>query len=258
MSAAPSHPVSAVASGRLRTGPQAVLQPEAAPIAYVGGTRVMESVRQTTTMGSAAAEITADPTPPAPPARRGKTYAMAGGGIALVGGIIAVISLGGSNSPSRSTVPHATESAAVAAPAPEKATPTTPAEPAPTAAPKVVAPSAPETVRIDLQGVPARTVVTVDGKAVALPVELPRGTAVHHIVLKTPSGVERALDLDGSRDRLVELMFDKKASSSDDKGSRSSSGDGSHHSSSGSSSRDRPAGGKKKTGNSDRDAIIDL
>ncbi|HEX3694532.1 MAG TPA: serine/threonine-protein kinase [Polyangia bacterium] len=251
---APSKPASVIESGRVRvpSGPNPVLEPSG-PIA-VGGTRVMETVRPTTTMGSAAAEIAPNPVAAAPP-KRGMTFAIAGGTIVAVGGILAVVFTRG-GSPAK-TVSVAEPAVVAAAPAPEKLPPAPPAAeppPAPAADPKPVAEAAvPPTVRIDLQGVPARTVVTVDGRAADLPLQLPRGSQMHHVVLKPPSGAERVLDLDGSKDRLVELLFDKPHGSSDGQGSHGGSGESSGHHSSGSS---HGSGKKKPAG--DRDAITDI
>ncbi|HEY2899132.1 MAG TPA: protein kinase [Polyangia bacterium] len=247
---APARPASVIESGRMRmpSGPNPVLEPSG-PVA-VGGTRVMETVRPTTTMGSAAAEIASNPV--AAPPKRGMTFAVAGGAIVAIGGILAVVfTRGGSPGKTASVSEPAVVSAA---PAPEKLPPAPPAAeppPAPAAEPKpAAAPALPQTVRIDLQGVPARTVVTVDGRAADLPLQLPRGAQMHHVVLKAPSGAERALDLDGSKDRLVELVFDKPHGSSDGQGSHSSGSDGSsgHHS--------HGSGKKKPSG--DRDAITDI
>jgi serine/threonine-protein kinase len=252
----PAKPASVIESGRVRV-PTGSGPDTSVPAAYVGGTRVMEAqVRPTTTMGSAAAEVQKAPVV-ARPAARGKMFALAGGAV-LVVGVIAIVATRGGSPHKRSVVAEPTATAAsvdnVAAPAPPA--PSAAAEPPPAAA-APSAPALPDTVRIDLQGVPARTAVTLDGRPASLPLQIARGPQVHRIVLKPPSGAERTLEIDGSKDRLVELMFDKRASSTDSQSSHSSSSD-SGHSSSGSSHGKSSSGKKKPGAGSDRDAITDI
>ncbi|HVR64886.1 MAG TPA: protein kinase [Polyangia bacterium] len=247
---------------RPATGPNAVLESPSGPLVGPGGTRVMEAVRPTTTMGSAAAEIadTSDRLPAAAPAKRGKTFAVAAAAVVLVGGAIAAFGMRGGAPARTTTAATATEPAIAAAPppAPQQLPPA--AEPAPAPQPPAAqppAPAPPATVRIDLQGIPARTTITVDGQAATLPLQLPRGSAVHQIVLRPPSGSERRLEIDGTKDRLVELMFDKHAPG-EASASRASGGGESTHRSSGSGSSHGAGTSKKKPGASDREAITDI
>jgi serine/threonine protein kinase len=88
--------------------------------------------------------------------------------------------------------------------APEPRPSGTPALPGVTpAAPKV----APETVRIDVHGIPPGTEVTVDGAPSALPVVVIRGKDSHRIGVRTPDGTQQSVDVDGTRDRVVELVL---------------------------------------------------
>jgi hypothetical protein len=67
------------------------------------------------------------------------------------------------------------------------------------------------TVQIDIEGLDPRTAVTVDGQAATLPLRLPRGPQVHRIVLRPPTGRQRSVEIDGTRDRVIELLTDRGA-----------------------------------------------
>jgi len=78
---------------------------------------------------------------------------------------------------------------------------------APPADPRSAAPPAlPEKVTVDLQGLPDGAEVLVDGvTAQTLPVKLPRGDRRHQLLVRAPGHQSRSLEIDGSRDRVVEL-----------------------------------------------------
>ena len=78
--------------------------------------------------------------------------------------------------------------------------------PEPPAAP-VAEPAAPATVSIDIQGLSADTVVLVDDQQVTLPTRVPRGPDLHRFTLRPPHGAERTIEIDGTRDRVVELVM---------------------------------------------------
>jgi hypothetical protein len=125
-------------------------------------------------------------------------------------------------------------------------------------------------VRIDIQGVPPRTDLTVDGHPSTFPLELPRGTRSHRIVLKPPGAPEKVLEVDGTRDRLIELVFEAPPRRGEAP-STAGAGEGAHERATRTSekreSRRTSAGagsarerGEKKpaAGASDREAITDI
>jgi len=67
-------------------------------------------------------------------------------------------------------------------------------------------PALPEKVTVDLQGLPEGAEVLVDGVAAgALPLKLPRGERRHQLLVRAPGRQPRAIEIDGTRDRVVEL-----------------------------------------------------
>lgn len=87
---------------------------------------------------------------------------------------------------------------------PDQPPPTAPVDPGAAPAAKVV-PPVEDNVRINLKRVPEGTELSVDGHPTALPILIPRGRDTHQIILRAPDGTERSLDVDGTRDRLIEL-----------------------------------------------------
>ncbi|MES1205758.1 MAG: serine/threonine-protein kinase [Pseudomonadota bacterium] len=238
------------------------------PPTGAGGTRVLERPKPTT-FSSAASEIGRLP-PAAPRGPRGMVMGLGAAAVLLVGG--AVVFLGTRGGPSKTTaagpadvVAPAVAVAAATAPATKAPVETSPPNSGQPAGPETAPAAVPETVRIDIQGVPARTALTVDGRPGTLPVVLPYGSQVHHIVLRPPNAPERKLDVDGSRDRLIELVFDDPAAAaaaaaaaatkSVAKGGRERTGD---KDSGRRSRRGAAAEEKLAPGSSDREAITDL
>jgi serine/threonine-protein kinase len=67
-------------------------------------------------------------------------------------------------------------------------------------------PALPDKVTVDLQGLPEGAEVLVDGVAAGtLPLKLPRGERRHQLLVRAPGRQPRAIEIDGSRDRVVEL-----------------------------------------------------
>src|SRR5204863_7567121 len=95
------------------------------------------------------------------------------------------------------------------APAAEVSSPSVgaPSPPARAPAPPSAIPAAAETVRIDVHGIPAGTEVTLDGEPSALPVVVARGKESHRIAVRTPDGTQQSVDVDGTRDRVLELVL---------------------------------------------------
>jgi tRNA A-37 threonylcarbamoyl transferase component Bud32 len=62
-------------------------------------------------------------------------------------------------------------------------------------------------VQIDIQGLAPDTIVLVDDRPVTLPVRVPRGPELHRFSLRPPSGSERTIEIDGTRDRVIELVM---------------------------------------------------
>jgi hypothetical protein len=83
------------------------------------------------------------------------------------------------------------------------AEPDPPSTPDPRPAPP---PALPDKVTVDLQGLPEGAEVQVDGvPAGALPLKLPRGDRRHQLLVRAPGRQPRAIEIDGTRDRVVEL-----------------------------------------------------
>jgi len=214
--------------------------------------------RKTTTLSSTASEAVANSA--ARRSRGGRAVMLAVGGLVLVGGAIVAL-----------TRPRPVEptAAAPAAQPPPTAVPEPPAAP-PRAAPPVVAPTPPaeatrapaeapgaDTVRIDFQGLPPGTIVQVDGSREQLPINLPRGTQPHRLVLRPPGESSRAIELDGSRDRIVDFGAMARLPSTTGRDRPAEREGASRRPGAGSPAR---AGGKKSEdkGTSDREAIIDI
>jgi len=207
--------------------------------------------RKTTTLSSTAAEAVANA--PKVPARPRRLMAMALGGLVVAGGAIVALSR-------PKSVPSPAAVSQARAPQPAPAAPPAPPAATPQPVPDVPRPSAlPETVRIDFQGLPDGTTAQMDGARVTLPINLPRGEQVHHLVIKAPGESSRVIDLDGTRDRIVDFVALAKstpASGRDRAGEKEGSA---HHS--GATSPARSTAKKppeRGGGSSDREAIIDL
>jgi hypothetical protein len=165
--------------------------------------------------------------------------------------------------------PHSPPAAAPpsAAPPSVPSPPAVPPEPSATAAPG-------DTVRIDVRGAPSDTTAVVDGHAAQFPVTLPRGPAVHRITLTAPGDSPRSIEVDGTRDRIVDLVLtkfrggdrggDRSAVSPEEHASHEHVTDhpGSHRPAPTSHDRPRPsaraADRKPSSGSSDREAITDI
>jgi serine/threonine protein kinase len=242
------------------------------------------SRRKPTTFGSTAAESIPQPRP-----RAGRWAVLGGAAVALIGGAIAIAGLRSKAPPPAPPVeltaaPGTSARAATAAPTPAAATPEAPpvapgaevpGKGGPSAAGRAVPTTAAagpgdDTVRIDVNGAPAGTAAEVDGHATALPVQLPRGSQVHRITLRPPGEAARTIEVDGTRDRIVDLVLAKKRPASTTEGGAGSRdgtptregvirrpGSGSHDRPRGA---DRAGGGEKKPapGSSDRDVITDI
>ncbi|HEY8927524.1 MAG TPA: protein kinase, partial [Polyangia bacterium] len=59
-------------------------------------------------------------------------------------------------------------------------------------------------VHIEFRGIPAGTKVTLDGRPAPLPVAVPRGSGTHRLTLRTPDGLEQAVEVDGTKDRVID------------------------------------------------------
>ena len=155
---------------------------------------------KSTTLSSTAAEMAA--VSGKPPSRNGLWIGVAAGVAVAIGG--GVVALRGRPSGLPIAASRPPEAPARATPRPAVA-PGPPAVPAPTPSVEPAAPVA-ETVRIEFAGLPAGTTAQVDGQRTPLPIQLARGPEVHHIVLRPPGESSRAIELDGSRDRIVDFV----------------------------------------------------
>jgi len=212
--------------GRAPSGSEAPRSASAVPSApafAAGSTRVLAEPadprpagsRRTTTFSSTAAESVAKPR------RASGKWAAIGGGVAVaVVGAVVIVGMRPSASPPASSSPSLSISARPRAEAVAPAVPPPSAAPLPPSASATqdqAAPPAPaaegtlprpaETVRIDLRGAPPETTAEVDGKPAALPLELPRGPRIHRITLQAPGVPPRTLDIDGTRDRIVDMII---------------------------------------------------
>jgi serine/threonine protein kinase len=68
------------------------------------------------------------------------------------------------------------------------------------------------TVRVDIEGLAPGSIVTVDDQIVKLPIRIRRGPEVHRITMRPPTGRERTFAIDGTRDRVIELMVARPTS----------------------------------------------
>lgn len=216
---------------------------------------MLEAARKSTTFSSAASEMGILPvaTPPAKP--RG-TRLIVGAGAVVLAGTIAVI-VATRPKPTATSEPPAAEEVPAAAVERPRADPAV-KEPAVRTEPEV--PTPPPTVRIDIQGVPPQTALTVDGQPASFPLELPRGTRAHRVVLKPPGVPEKVLEVDGTRDRLIELVFEAPQSGRERNPGRAAEKSG-ERSTGRRSSRERAGTSDKNPaprGASDREAITDI
>jgi len=268
-------------------GSQAASAIPSVPGLAAGSTRVLvepvnrrpEGSRSTTTFSSTAAEVVVKR-----PRGIGRWAAVAGGVAVAAVGAIVIVGLRPSAAPAPSS-PGEAVAPAHAAPAPALPSPP-PTAPERTPAAGAGEPSptpAPETVRIEVQGASPETTAEVDGKAASLPVELPRGPQVHRITLRAPGVPPRTLEIDGTRDRIVDMVTaplagttgpGKKSVGASSGGTASpgsaadarAARDPSHRPAGGARERgrsgDRPAPGavekKPAAGPSDREAITDI
>jgi serine/threonine protein kinase len=73
--------------------------------------------------------------------------------------------------------------------------------------PAATAPEIADTVEIEIHGLGPRTNVTLDDQPRALPIRVPRGPELHRIVLHPPGSPERTIEVDGTKDRMIELVM---------------------------------------------------
>ena len=120
-------------------------------------------------------------------------------GVASVAALVIVMArlLAGGPPAARKAVPIAAP--VVVEPPPAEPVPPPPAERPP--------PVLPPTVSIDIQGLSADTQVLVDDQVVTLPTRVPRGPELHRFTLRPAHGSERTIEIDGTRDRVVELVM---------------------------------------------------
>jgi serine/threonine protein kinase len=65
-----------------------------------------------------------------------------------------------------------------------------------------------DTVQIEIRGIPSNTKVTVDEQPETLPIRVRRGPELHRIVLNSPGRHDRTLEVDGTKDRVIELAME--------------------------------------------------
>ena len=88
--------------------------------------------------------------------------------------------------------------------------PTAPTAPSAAGGPAAAWPARPapldgaDVVRIEFRGIPMGTKVTLDGRPAPLPVVVPRGAGTHRLTLRTPDGLEQAVEVDGTKDRVID------------------------------------------------------
>jgi serine/threonine-protein kinase len=148
-----------------------------------------------TTLRAAAAE--------AQPLRATRRPALVVGALLGVGGIVAalLVTKPWERQPQGATPGATTPSAAQGAVAPR-----TEAEERPP--PVGPAPSPPEMVAIDLRGLPRGAEVLVDGTlSPARPIVLPRGDRIHVLTMRARGYGERTLEIDATRDRLIDITL---------------------------------------------------
>jgi translation initiation factor IF-2 len=170
------------------------------------------ATQKPTTLGAAAGAVEAKVS-----ARKPPWLAIAAGAVVVLGGAAVLIATLTRPEPSVSATRRTsrpTTSGDDGEPARPPRRPAAPApgagEDSPTPPPTApTAPAAPEMVRIDIQGAPPGSAVLVDDRASELPVRLPRGSGNHRITLTPPGGKPRIIDVDGTRDRVIELTLEK-------------------------------------------------
>ena len=140
--------------------------------------------------------------------------------------------------------------------------PPPPVEPAPPveppAPPPPPVPVHPATVTIDIQGLSADTEVLVDDQLVTLPTRVPRGPGLHRFTLRPPHGAERTIEIDGTRDRVVELLMAPEAKSAHPAAPRSPAPRPARPPSTGPAGGAAKPGAHAKPGTADLKAITDL
>ena len=215
--------------------------------------------RKTTTLSSTAGEAVA--VAGRPPSRAGKWVAVAGAlAVVTVGGLFMLARPKQTEAPRPPTAAAPVPAAPLAPPAPSPPVtrePSHAASPPEEKAPPAAPPSADvaDTVRIDVDGVPPGTTAQVDGTRAQLPIDLPRGPGVHRLVLRAPGQSSRVIELDGTRDRIVDFAAIAKAPPPASRERPTERDGASPHSGAGSSSRGKKAA---PASSSDRDALIDL
>jgi len=257
---APSGPIPAVSS-RSAGIAAARSAPYQASVSGLTPNDAQRNAPKSTTLSSTAAEMAA--VTGKPPSRNGLWIGLAAGVAVAIGG--GVFALRGRPAPSveaSARPPAAPVNAAPApavAPAPAAAAPAVAAPAvAPVPVPPVEAPVA-ETVHIDFEGLPVGTTAQVDGKRTPIPIQLTRGPEVHHIVLRPPGESSRAIELDGSRDRIVDFVATTKVPGGRDR--TAADRDGAHRAPANGTA---PARGARKTDKgpavnaTDREAITDI
>jgi serine/threonine protein kinase len=63
-----------------------------------------------------------------------------------------------------------------------------------------------DSVEIEIRGLPPNANVTLDDHAVTLPIRLPRSIELHRIALRSSNAPTRTFEVDGTRDRIIELV----------------------------------------------------
>ena len=236
------------------------------PITGAGGTRVLEPARKSTTFSSAASEIGLLPVAVSPSRPGGVRLVVGAGAVVLVGAIVLILAtrpkpIATTEPPNDQVSSAATERPREVAAAAGAAKTSSASEPDPQ--PPTVAPALSLTVRVDLQGVPPKTLLTVDGQPATLPLELPRGKQSHRIVLKPPGLAERVLEVDGTHDRLIDVVFEPPQDGLDRRAGRAAFDKSADKSDTRRRSRERAGSGDKRLppavgGGSDREAITDI
>jgi len=80
----------------------------------------------------------------------------------------------------------------------------------------VALPATPDNVTIEVRGLPPGAQVFLDGAPTAgLPLRLPRGDRSHALLLRAAGYDDRTLEIDGLRDRVIEVMMVRAATASD-------------------------------------------
>ena len=100
--------------------------------------------------------------------------------------------------PGRPPAPSSPRAREVPAPSPR------PSAAVGSAAARPVQPEGADVVRIEFRGIPVGTKVTLDGRPAPLPVVVPRGGGTHRLTLRTPDGLEQAVEVDGTKDRVID------------------------------------------------------